>query len=86
MYGNASEWCLDDTGEGVTLGGTYQDPPDKIGCAAREMRTDDWNASDPQFPQSIWWMADAGWVGFRLVCEPPTEEPEGDEHEQHEEQ
>ena len=28
------------------------------------------NQSDPQIPSSIWWLADAGFVGFRVVCEP----------------
>jgi hypothetical protein len=26
-----------------------------------------WLKRDPQRPQSIWWMTDADWVGFRVV-------------------
>jgi hypothetical protein len=29
--------------------------------------------SDPQIPKSIWWLADAGWIGFRVVCEGPID-------------
>ncbi|MHC4219443.1 MAG: formylglycine-generating enzyme family protein [Planctomycetota bacterium] len=78
VYGNASEWCTGAEGEPVTIGGTYRDGAEKIGCAARVLPTAAWNARDPQFPKSIWWLADAGFVGFRLVCEPPPhpgEEP-----------
>jgi formylglycine-generating enzyme required for sulfatase activity len=69
MYGNASEWCLADDGTPVTLGGSYRDGADAIGCGARVPPNDAWNASDPQFPKSEWWLADAGFVGFRVVCE-----------------
>ena len=31
------------------------------------IETQEWNELDPQFPQSIWWLASADWVGFRLV-------------------
>jgi formylglycine-generating enzyme required for sulfatase activity len=78
MYGNAAEWCRSADGAGVTLGGSYRDDVDGIGCAARVPPRDAWNASDPQFPQSVWWLADAGFVGFRVVCEPglpPGEKP-----------
>jgi hypothetical protein len=29
------------------------------------------NATDPQIPKSMWWLADGGFVGFRVVCEAP---------------
>ncbi|MCK4874104.1 MAG: formylglycine-generating enzyme family protein [Phycisphaerales bacterium] len=67
LYGNAAEWCISPDGKGVTYGGSYRDAIDRIGYASRVVRIYDWNASDPQFPQSIWWMADAGFVGFRIV-------------------
>ncbi|MBL9149120.1 MAG: SUMF1/EgtB/PvdO family nonheme iron enzyme [Phycisphaerae bacterium] len=73
LYGNASEWCtqVDDKGnaKGVTLGGMFKDKADAIGCASIVPYTPDWNASDPQYPKSKWWLADGGFVGFRVVCE-----------------
>jgi sulfatase modifying factor 1 len=70
MSGNASEWCTDSEGKGVTLGGTFKDGLDGVGCSVVVPYTPDWNASDPQFPKSKWWLADGGFVGFRVVCEP----------------
>jgi hypothetical protein len=70
LLGNASEWCTGDDGKPVTLGGTYLTPVADLDCALRVEPIDDWNASDPQFPKSIWWLADAGFVGFRVVCVP----------------
>jgi formylglycine-generating enzyme required for sulfatase activity len=75
LYGNASEWCATPDGKGVTYGGSYLDDAGALGCTARVPRTYEWNASDPQFPQSKWWMADAGWVGFRLVLMPGEPQP-----------
>jgi hypothetical protein len=28
-----------------------------------------WNKSDPQIPKSKWWLADGGFVGFRIARE-----------------
>ncbi|MHC4306880.1 MAG: formylglycine-generating enzyme family protein, partial [Planctomycetota bacterium] len=78
VWGNASEWCTGTDGEPVTLGGSYRDTAEAVGCAARVPPTAAWNARDPQFPKSIWWLADAGFVGFRIVCVPqqsPGDEP-----------
>ncbi len=69
MGGNASEWCTDAEGKGVTLGGTFRDAADAVGCGSVVPYSSDWNASDPQFPKSKWWLADGGFVGFRVVCE-----------------
>lgn len=70
LLGNAAEWCTDADGNPVVMGGSYRDKPDSLGCAARQAPTDAWNASDPQLPKSIWWLADGGFVGFRVVCDP----------------
>ena len=70
MLGNASEWCTDAEGKGVTLGGTFRDPLSALGCSFVVPYSAEWNASDPQFPKSKWWLADGGFVGFRVVCEP----------------
>jgi formylglycine-generating enzyme required for sulfatase activity len=69
MYGNASEWCTGAGGQKVTLGGAYYEPAERLGCGARVPDDPDWNASDPQIPKSIWWLADGGFVGFRVVCD-----------------
>lgn len=70
LWGNVGEWCVTDEGRGVVLGGTFRDAADAIGCAASRAFSPDWNASDPQYPKSRWWLADADFVGFRLVCDP----------------
>jgi formylglycine-generating enzyme required for sulfatase activity len=70
LWGNAAEWCVGDDGKPVLLGGSYRDPPEKVGCDASLASTPDWNASDPQYPKSIWWLTDAPFAGFRLVREP----------------
>ena len=75
MYGNASEWCMGVDGDPLTLGGSYLDEASNLGCAARVPPSQRWNESDPQLPKSIWWLADAGFVGFRIVCDGPI--PEG---------
>ncbi len=69
LYGNASEWCTSEEGKGVTLGGMFKDPADAIGCSSVVPYSASWNASDPQYPKSKWWLADGGFVGFRVVCE-----------------
>ncbi|MDZ4753961.1 MAG: SUMF1/EgtB/PvdO family nonheme iron enzyme [Phycisphaerae bacterium] len=74
LYGNASEWCTDETGKGVTLGGTFKEAADALGCSSIVPYSADWNASDPQFPKSKWWLADGGFVGFRVVCDVKDEQ------------
>lgn len=70
MHGNVAEWCDGADGRGVACGGTYLDGPEKLRCDARMHQEASWNASDPQVPKSRWWLADCGFVGFRIVCEP----------------
>ncbi|MHC5005128.1 MAG: formylglycine-generating enzyme family protein [Planctomycetota bacterium] len=74
LHGNAGEWCTGVDGAPVTMGGTYRSDADELGCASRVPPSDAWNASDPQIPKSIWWLADGGFIGFRLVCEPAAPE------------
>ncbi|MEM7227543.1 MAG: formylglycine-generating enzyme family protein [Planctomycetota bacterium] len=69
LFGNAREWCIGADGTPVTMGGSYRDDLDALRCDAIVPATPSWNASDPQFPKSQWWLADAGFVGVRLVCE-----------------
>jgi len=51
----------------VARGGSWTDPPEKCRSAARRASDKDWLKRDPQRPQSIWWMTDADYVGFRVV-------------------
>lgn len=69
MEGNVAEWCVNDEGGGVALGGSYLDDLPEVGCAARKNPSSSWNASDPQIPKSRWWLADCSFVGFRVVCD-----------------
>jgi hypothetical protein len=69
MLGNVQEWCVAPDGTGVTRGGSYRDPADKVNFTHREPNNRAWNASDPQIPKSRWWLADGPFVGFRVVCE-----------------
>ena len=54
-------------------GGSWNDDPDKLRCAARRGSDADWKMQDPQLPKSIWYHTDAMWLGFRVVR--PLEAP-----------
>ncbi|MGL4944472.1 MAG: formylglycine-generating enzyme family protein [Thermoguttaceae bacterium] len=61
----------------VARGGSCDDDDVKhFRSARRIVSTAKWKAQDPQFPQSIWWVTDAPFVGFRIVrpLTPPTAE------------
>lgn len=68
LCGNAAEWVTDDAGAAFIIGGCYRDEAGSVGPARLLPDTPDWNASDPQFPKSLWWLADGGFIGVRLVC------------------
>jgi formylglycine-generating enzyme required for sulfatase activity len=57
----------------VARGGSWFDK-DAAACrsAARHSSDSSWIKRDPQSPQSIWWLTDADYVGFRVVR--PVEE------------
>jgi formylglycine-generating enzyme required for sulfatase activity len=59
----------------VARGGSWTQAAEKCRSGARNMSDKEWLRRDPQRPQSIWWMTDADFVGFRVVC--PVEEVEG---------
>jgi formylglycine-generating enzyme required for sulfatase activity len=71
LRGNAAEWVVAADGNPVLVGGAYNDPAERLGCAAVRAASADWNATDPQIPPSRWWLADAPFAGFRLACEAP---------------
>jgi formylglycine-generating enzyme required for sulfatase activity len=56
----------------VVRGGSWADPDVRCRTAARRGSDKVWLKRDPQRPQSIWWMTDADFVGFRVV-RPVTE-------------
>ena len=51
----------------VVRGGSWDDEAAGLRSAARRASTKDWKAQDPQIPQSIWYLTDASFVGFRVV-------------------
>jgi formylglycine-generating enzyme required for sulfatase activity len=51
----------------VVRGGSWDHDAPALRCAARLASEVEWNRRDPQRPQSIWWLTDATFVGFRLV-------------------
>jgi formylglycine-generating enzyme required for sulfatase activity len=58
-------------------GGSWNDPPEMLRCAARVASDASWKQQDPQLPKSIWYLTDAQWLGFRLVR--PAKVPSLDE-------
>lgn len=69
MLGNAAEWAVGSAGLGVARGGSFKEPADKVTASARRPNDKSLNKSDPQAPKSIWWLADGGFIGFRVACE-----------------
>jgi len=70
LFGNAREWCTAADGSMVAMGGSFLDPPDQQGPGGRHVYARDWQMTDPQVPKSPWWLSDAPFMGFRVVCEP----------------
>ena len=61
--------CIEteETPWGVARGGSWEDDPEFVRCAARRGANEEWSVQDPQEPKSIWWHTDAQFVGIRLV-------------------
>jgi formylglycine-generating enzyme required for sulfatase activity len=70
LLGNVAEWVEGIDGEPVIKGGAFTDDAEDLRCSSRRKQTPAWNATDPQLPKSQWWLADAPFVGFRLIREP----------------
>ncbi|MFO0967475.1 MAG: formylglycine-generating enzyme family protein [Gemmataceae bacterium] len=51
----------------VLRGGSWADHPSRCRSAARGASDPGFNRRDPERPQSIWWLSDADFVGFRVV-------------------
>jgi formylglycine-generating enzyme required for sulfatase activity len=67
LFGNAAEWVTTADNTRVTRGGSFRDPLENTGPAARAEQDPSWNERDPQLPKSRWWLSDGPFVGFRLV-------------------
>jgi formylglycine-generating enzyme required for sulfatase activity len=63
---NESPVFLDKYADAVVRGGNFQDPANLVRSTARLPADPVWNRRDPQIPKSIWWNADAPFVGFRI--------------------
>jgi len=48
-------------------GGSWDDDPEMLRSSARRGSNKDWKMQDPQIPQSIWYLTDADFVGFRVI-------------------
>lgn len=70
LLGNVGEWSTDLAGEPVLCGGTFQDTLAALTPSTRKRWEPSWQQSDPQMPKSRWWLADAPFAGFRVICEP----------------
>jgi formylglycine-generating enzyme required for sulfatase activity len=51
----------------VVRGGSWDDEPPMLRCAARHHSSPSWSKRDPQQPKGIWWHTDASYTGFRVV-------------------
>ncbi len=72
--GNVWEWFMasESTPEkpiGVVRGGGYLSKAPDVSVEARQTQQPKWNQTDPQNPKSLWWLSDAPFIGFRVVCE-----------------
>ena len=68
---------LDKYADAVVRGGNYQDPAVRVSPTDRIPADPIWNRRDPQIPKSIWWNADAPFVGFRIMR--PAKQPSAQE-------
>jgi formylglycine-generating enzyme required for sulfatase activity len=69
MLGNAAEWVINPDGNSVVIGGSYVDEAEDVTCSKVQTQKPSWNETDPQNPKSRWWLSDAWFVGFRVVCD-----------------
>jgi len=69
-------WADEEYGR-VVRGGSWDDDPELLRSAARRASNEDWKQDDPQMPQSIWYLTNAKFVGFRVAR--PYDEPSEEE-------
>jgi hypothetical protein len=53
----------------MTMGGSFMDDASQLESELSSIYQVSWQARDPQWPKSSWWMSDAGYVGFRIVTD-----------------
>ncbi|MBM3499065.1 MAG: formylglycine-generating enzyme family protein [Armatimonadetes bacterium] len=70
MLGNVGEWCATPEQKPALRGGSFQEDAADVHPAARRLWKASWQMADPQIPKSKWWLSDAPFAGFRVVCEP----------------
>jgi formylglycine-generating enzyme required for sulfatase activity len=70
MLGNVAEWVIGSDGTPLVAGGSFKSKAAQLGFDTRARQAPSWNMTDPQMPKSKWWLSDAPFVGFRVVCEP----------------
>lgn len=69
MIGNTGEWATDLAGKSVVCGTSFLDGA-TADPTVRHYFEPKWQETDPQMPKSRWWLSDAPFCGFRVVCEP----------------
>lgn len=70
ILGNAAEWVIGHDGAPLVAGGSFKSKADLLDYSLRAKQAPFWNMTDPQMPKSKWWLSDATFVGFRVVCDP----------------
>jgi formylglycine-generating enzyme required for sulfatase activity len=75
MLGNVGEWATDPDGKPVLCGGTFRDGADGMNPDTHRYWAPKWQETDPQLPKSRWWLSDAPFAGFRVVCDPQPPAP-----------
>ena len=66
LRGNVGEWVMTQDGERV-VGGSFRNSDEELGTKTMLTPIPEWNKTDPQLPRSPWWLADADFVGLRVV-------------------
>ena len=66
ILGNVGEWVMTDDGARV-VGGSFRNSDEELGTKTMLTPIPEWNKTDPQLPRSPWWLADADFVGLRVV-------------------
>jgi formylglycine-generating enzyme required for sulfatase activity len=69
MPGNVRQYVVGMDGKPVAMGGGFADDVAGAQILSRHVPTPDWQHTDPQNPKSKWWLSDAPWAGFRVLCE-----------------
>lgn len=73
VHGNVMEWARAIDGKSfVACGGSYEKDAGEATAFSTAVQDWQWNSSDPQMPKSQWWLADASWVGMRIICDDET--------------